>query len=168
MTSARVLLHERAFALYLASRVPVLFATQIQTVAVGAQVYRLTHDPMDLGLVGLSQFVPFLLCVLPAGQLADRFDRRRIILACLLLELVCSLALVGVSLHGLSHAWPLFAIMVPFGLARALMAPAAQAIVPNLVPRPLFASAVAPKRAKVEKLFAWSNSIARESRCSTS
>jgi hypothetical protein len=68
LTSARVLLRERAFALYLASRVPVLLAAQIQTVAVGAQVYQLTHDPMDLGLVGLSQFVPFLLCVLPAGQ----------------------------------------------------------------------------------------------------
>jgi MFS family permease len=138
-----VLLSQRAFALYLSSRVPALLAAQIQTVAVGAQVYSLTHNPLDLGLVGLSQFLPFLLCVLPAGQLADRYDRRRIIALCLLLEFLCSIALVGFSIHGLTRVWPIFAIMVPFGIARAVMSPAAQAIMPNLVTRQQFASAVA-------------------------
>ncbi len=143
MTTLRVLLSQRAFALYLSSRVPALLAAQIQTVAVGAQVYSLTHNPLDLGLVGLSQFLPFLLCVLPAGQLADRYDRRRIIALCLLLEFLCSIALVGFSIHGLTRVWPIFAIMVPFGIARAVMSPAAQAIMPNLVTRQQFASAVA-------------------------
>jgi MFS family permease len=120
-----------------------LLAVQIQTVAVGAQVYGLTHSPLDLGLVGLSQFLPFLLCVLPAGQLADRVDRRLIMAACLLLEFVCSIALVVFSVRGLTSAWPIFAVMAPFGIARAVMSPAAQAVVPNLVSRDQFASAVA-------------------------
>jgi len=143
VTTLRTLLRERSFALYLASRVPTLLAVQIQTVAVGAQVYGLTHSPLDLGLVGLSQFLPFLLCVLPAGQLADRVDRRLIMAACLLLEFVCSIALVVFSVRGLTSAWPIFAVMAPFGIARAVMSPAAQAVVPNLVSRDQFASAVA-------------------------
>lgn len=143
MTSLRTLLRIPSFALYLASRVPTMLAVQIQTVAVGAQVYGLTHDPLDLGLVGLSQFLPFLVCVLPAGQLADRVDRRLILAACLLLELVCSIALVIFSVRGLTSAWPIFAVMVPFGIARAVMSPAAQAVLPNLVAREQFASAVA-------------------------
>jgi MFS family permease len=143
VTSLRTLLRIPSFALYLASRVPTMLAVQIQTVAVGAQVYGLTHDPLDLGLVGLSQFLPFLVCVLPAGQLADRVDRRLILAACLLLELVCSIALVIFSVRGLTSAWPIFAVMVPFGIARAVMSPAAQAVLPNLVAREQFASAVA-------------------------
>jgi MFS family permease len=143
VTSLRTLLRIPSFALYLASRVPTMLAVQIQTVAVGAQVYGLTHDPLDLGLVGLSQFLPFLVCVLPAGQLADRVDRRQILAACLLLELVCSIALVIFSVRGLTSAWPIFAVMVPFGIARAVMSPAAQAVLPNLVAREQFASAVA-------------------------
>jgi MFS family permease len=140
--SERALWAQRGFVLYLAMRVPMQLAVQIQTVAVGAQVYGLTHNPLDLGLVGLSQFLPFLGCVLPAGQLADRYDRRRIIAFCLLLEWVCSLALDVFSARGLNSAWPIFAVMVPFGVARAVMAPASQAVLPNLVPKEQFASAV--------------------------
>ena len=142
MTTVGVLLRQRALVLYLASRVPTLFAVQIQTVSVGAQVYALTHNPLDLGLVGLSQFLPFLACVLPAGQLADRYNRRLIIAICLCLEFLCSLALVLFTVRGLHSAWPIFMVMIPFGMARAVMSPAAQAIVPNLVPREQFASAV--------------------------
>lgn len=140
--TVRSLLAQRAFMLYLAIRVPAQLAAQIQTVAVGAQVYALTHDPLDLGLVGLSQFLPFLGCVLPAGHLADRYDRRLIMAICLLLELLCSVALVAFSARGLTSAWPIFAVMMPFGIARALMAPASQAVLPNLVSREQFASAV--------------------------
>jgi MFS family permease len=142
VTTLRTLFRQRPFTLYLATRLPALLAAQVQTVAVGAQVYALTHNPLDLGLVGLSQFLPFLACVLPAGQMADRFDRRLIIAACLLLECLCSIALVWFSAVGLTSAWPIFAVMVPFGVARALMSPASQAILPNLVERDQFASAV--------------------------
>ena len=131
-----------AFTRFLIARFCGSFAVQMQTVAVGAQVYDLTHRPLDLGLIGLSQFVPFLLFVLIAGQAADRFSRKRIVLACFALLLGCALALVLLTAAGLRSAWPVFAVMVAFGVARAAMAPASSALMPNLVPRPLFSAAV--------------------------
>lgn len=140
--SVRTVLSQRALLLFLTVRAASLLAAQIQTVAVGAQIYALTHNPLDLGLVGLSQFVPFLAFVLPAGHLADRYDRRRIVAACLGLEWLCSVALAILSGRGLTSAWPVFAVMMPFGMARAVMAPSSQALLPNLVPKERFARAV--------------------------
>jgi len=141
-TPLRQLWQSPGFAAFLIARIAILLASQIQTVAVGAQVYALTHDPLDLGLIGLSQFLPFLLCVLPAGQMADRFDRKRIVAACMVLECLCASVLLALTLHGLVSPWPMFAVMVPFGIARAVMAPAGQALLPNLVPKALFSRAV--------------------------
>src|ERR671915_566719 len=70
------------------------FAVQIQTVAVGWQVYDLTRDPLDLGFVGLSQFLPALLLVLVTGAVADRYRRRSIVAVCLAAEAVCAAALL--------------------------------------------------------------------------
>ena len=61
---------------YIVARFVVATATQVQTVAVGWQVFSATGDPFDLGLVALSQFLPFILLILPAGHVADRYDRR--------------------------------------------------------------------------------------------
>ena len=72
----------RDFSLYLVARFLGTLAVQMQTVAVGWQVYEVTRDPLDLGLIGLSQFLPFVLLILPAGHLADSYDRRRIVTAC--------------------------------------------------------------------------------------
>jgi MFS family permease len=141
-TPLRQLLAAPGFAAFLVGRIAILLASQIQTVAVGAQVYGLTHDPLDLGLIGLSQFLPFLLCVLPAGQMADRFDRKTIVAACMVLECACAIILWALTVHGLVSPWPMFAVMVPFGIARAVMAPAGQALLPNLVPKALFGRAV--------------------------
>jgi hypothetical protein len=69
------------FTRYLAARIAVSIAVQMQTVAVGWQIYSITRDPLDLGLIGLSQFLPFVLLVLPAGQVADRRNRARILSA---------------------------------------------------------------------------------------
>ena len=138
----RELLAEQPFVRYLVARTAASLAAQIQTVAVGLQVYNLTHRPLDLGLIGLSQFLPFLLCVLPAGHAADRWNRKTIVLGCFLLELVCAVALVTMTSRGLASVLPVFAVMAAFGIARALMAPASQAILPNLVPRRLFSNAV--------------------------
>jgi MFS family permease len=66
---------------YLVARFVTATATQVQTVGVGWQVFSATGDPFDLGLVALSQFLPFILLILPAGHVADRYDRRRIQLA---------------------------------------------------------------------------------------
>src|SRR5262245_26239510 len=94
-------------------------AVQMQTVAVGWQVYGLTGKTLDLGLVGLSQFLPFLVLVLPAGQAADRWDRRLILFLCYLLDGLCAIFLLIFTLGGWPQVWPIWSVMVVFGSARA-------------------------------------------------
>jgi MFS family permease len=139
----RELLRNRDFTRYLASRFLASLAVQMQTVAVGWQVYEVTRRPLDLGLVGLSQFLPFVLLILPAGHLADTRDRRRILLACFALMLVCAALLLGFASRGLTSAWPVFGVMTLFGVARAFAMPSGQALLPNLVDREHFGTAVA-------------------------
>ncbi len=118
---------------YLLARLFGTLALQMQTVAVGWQVYEATHDPLDLGLIGLSQFLPFILFVLPAGHLADHGDRRRIVAGCFALQAVGALLMLAYTRAGVPQVWPVFAIMSLFGLARAFLMPAAQALLPNVV-----------------------------------
>jgi MFS family permease len=142
-TGLRAVLAERAFMRFLAARFAASFAVQMQTVAVGVQVYTLTHDPLDLGLVGLSQFLPFIACVLPAGHVADRFDRKSIVLVCLAVQVLCAVALAAFTAFGMQRPLPVFAVMIAFGISRAFNAPANNALMPNLVPAGIFGSAVA-------------------------
>jgi MFS family permease len=142
-TGLRAVLAERPFTRYLVARFAASFAVQMQTVAVGVQVYSLTHDPLDLGLVGLSQFLPFIACVLPAGHVADRLDRKSIVLACLAVQVLCAATLAAFTALGMQRPLPVFAVMIAFGIARAFNAPANNALMPNLVPTRLFGSAVA-------------------------
>ncbi len=128
---------------YLAARFVVSAATQVQTVAVGWQVFTTTGDPFDLGLVALSQFLPFILLILPAGHVADRYDRRRIQLLTYGLLAICSVALLGLSMAGSTDLLPVFAVMAVFGVARAFNQPTGQALLPNLAPIELFPRAVA-------------------------
>ena len=137
------LLHYPAFTRFLSARLLASVAVQMQTVAVGWQIYSITGKPLDLGLIGLSQFLPFVLLVLPAGHIADRHDRARILALCIALEFLCALALLAFTHSGLKVAWPVFAVMVVFGVARAFSMPAGQAVTPNLVPPALFSRAVA-------------------------
>jgi MFS family permease len=136
-------LRHRDFTLFLCARFLATVAVQMQSVAVGWQVYALTSDPLDLGLVGLAQFAPFVPLVLVAGHAADRFDRRRIITLCFTIEMLCGLALIGFTLAGLTAVWPVFATMALYGSARAFMMPASQAVVINLVPSAAFSNALA-------------------------
>jgi MFS family permease len=142
VTGFSALLGQGSFGLFLSARFLSSVAIQMQTVAVGWQIYALTGDPLQLGLVGLSQFLPFVVLVLVAGHAADRFRRTRILILCYLVELVCAALLFVLALHGLRAAWPILAVMSLFGVARAFTAPAQQSLVPNLVPRALFANAV--------------------------
>ena len=128
---------------YLSARFLVGIAVQMQTVAVGFQVYETTHNPLDLGLIGLSQFLPFVILVLPAGHIADRYDRRRVILACYLLAAVASALLTVFALTGVTSVLPIFIVMALFGVVRAFNMPTSQALLPNLVPRSDFGNAVA-------------------------
>ncbi len=138
-----LLMAHPSFMRFLSARLLASVAVQMQTVAVGWQIYAITKNPLDLGLIGLSQFLPFVLLVLPAGHIADRHNRAAILSLCIALEFICALALLAFTLSGLSVAWPVFAVMVAFGVARAFSMPAGQAIMPNLVPNALFPRAVA-------------------------
>ncbi len=109
------------------------FGVQIMAVAVGWQVYDITRDPFDLGLIGLSQFLPALLLVLVTGLVADRFNRRLIVGICLLLEFACALGLVWFTWSGQTVVWPVFAILAVLGFARAFFNPASDALAPNLL-----------------------------------
>jgi MFS family permease len=132
-----------AFLRFWTARFFATFSTQIVSVAVGWQVYDLTRDPFDLGLVGVIQFLPSLLLVLVTGVVADRFGRRLIMGLAALLEAACALALVLLALQGLTGPGPIFAVLAVFGIARAFFGPAAGSLVANLVPPEDFANAVA-------------------------
>lgn len=131
------------FRSFLAARLLANFGAEMVVVAVGYQVYQLTHSPFDLGLIGLSQFLPFLVFALPAGQAADRLDRRRIIGACYAILAACEVALTAFALVGLTSPTPIFAVLTLFGVTRAFNMPAQQALLPNLVPVEEFSGAVA-------------------------
>jgi MFS family permease len=119
------------------------FAVQMQSVAIGWQVYEFTGDPLDLGFIGLAQFLPFVVLILPAGQVADRLNRRLILTLCFFTEMLCGVLLLSFTLSGMIQVWPVFAVLVLFGSARAFSQPASQAITPNLVPIEAFPNAVA-------------------------
>ena len=133
----------RPFLRYWLSRFMATFATQIVSVAVGWQIYDITRDPFDLGLVGIVQFAPALLLVLVTGAVADRFGRRLIMALATALEAVCAAALLVLSVRGLASPVPIFAVLAAFGVVRAFLGPASSSLVANLVPPGDFANAVA-------------------------
>ena len=142
-SSGFAVLRNKNYTLYLAARVLGTLAVQMQSVAVGWQVYEITGSLFDLGLIGLAQFAPFLVLILLAGHTADRYNRRGIIALCLATQLLCSLLLLAFTLSGSHVVWPVFAALVLFGSARAFMMPASQAVVRNMVPTESYSQAVA-------------------------
>lgn len=112
-------------------------------IAVGWQVYQLTGRLLDLGLIGLSQFLPFVLFALFAGHAADRFDRRLILLLCALVQLLCAASLLAFAVFRVAHAGPIFTVLAFLGVSRAFQMPTAQSFMPNLVPIESLPTAVA-------------------------
>jgi MFS family permease len=110
-------------------------ANQMLLVALAWQMYDLTSSAWDLGLVGLVQFLPALVLTIPAGQLVDRVDRRWVLAMSLALQAVVALLLAWASAGGWVERGLILGLSVALGVARALQAPAQQAIVPALVPR---------------------------------
>ncbi len=133
----------RQFRRFLLSRLLAILVLETTSVAVGWQVYALTHAPLSLGLVGLAQFLPSLGLSLVAGTVADHVDRKRIVLVCHALFGVVALCLGLAGLRGAPPLWAIYAVLVLLGSARAFNAPAAQALMPSLVPAASFGSAVA-------------------------
>ena len=123
-----------AFRLFLASSLLASLGAEMLATAVAWQIYAITHRAIDLGYVGLIQFAPALTLSLPAGSLADRVDRGRIVAFCLLGLAACSLALLVIAEGDGTTAAPIFLVLFFVGVARAFEGPAAQALVPGLVP----------------------------------
>ncbi len=136
-------LRNRNFSFYLGARILGTLAVQMQSVAIGWQVYQMTGSLFDLGLIGLAQFAPFLVLILIAGHVADRYNRRNIIIICIAVQLLCGLLLLAFTYSGATVVWPVFAVLVLFGSARAFMMPATQAVLKNMVPHERFSEAVA-------------------------
>ena len=141
--SLRDLLAQRRFVRYWVSRLTGNLANQMLLVAIAWQMYEITGSAWDLGLVGLYQFVPALLLTLVAGQVADRFNRGHIILACFVAQAVTSAVLWLAAVDGWLHRELLLVLSIVLGAARAFQMPAQQALLPLLVTERLFPRAMA-------------------------
>jgi MFS family permease len=148
-TSPRAAFGYPNFRFYLGARLLTTAASEMQSVAVGWQLYAMTHRPLDLGLAGLAQFFPGICLFLFAGHIADRLQRQRILQTCLSAFAVCSGLLLLFTLHHgvISNTgyrpYPIYAILLLNGVVRAFNAPASSAFLPLLVPRVVFPNAVA-------------------------
>jgi MFS family permease len=132
----------RDFRRYQLARVTAILGAEAQAVAVAWQVYSITHRALDLGYTGLALFLPGLLFMLPAGHVADRFDRRQVILVCYGLQVFCTTALLLLTRAGLHRVAPIYAVLFFIGTARAFSGPASSALIPHLVPEKDFVNAV--------------------------
>jgi MFS family permease len=132
-----------SFVLYQTARFFIVLATEMQAVAIGWQVYEITRRPIDLGLVGLSQFLPGILLFLVSGYTADRFDRRKVLTFGYAGFAVCSAMLLAITIHGEQTVYPIYAVSALVGIVRAFNAPASRAILPLIVPEEHFHSAFA-------------------------
>jgi len=141
--AGRVAFNHLSFTYFFAGRWFVTSALEMQSVAVGWQVYEITRRPLDLGLVGLAQFLPGILLFLISGHAADRFDRKRLIVACYAGFAVCSASLLVIALRGTRSVIPIYAVMVLLGIVRSFSGPVTRAIMPQLVPEEHFPNAVA-------------------------
>jgi MFS family permease len=119
------------------------FGFQMMSVAVGWQIYDITRDPFDLGLIGLVQFIPSVLLALPAGHVADQVDRRRVVVSCQILEWLAITVLALGSLSGRLGETAILSLVFVIGVGKAFEFPAMQSMVPGLVPLPVLAPAMA-------------------------
>lgn len=133
----------RDFRLFTLARFLSAIGIQIQTVAVGWLVYDITRSAFALGLVGLAEFLPAVALALVTGHAADRYDRRRILVACYLVTTLTSIGLLACALAGSRAVGLLYGLLVVFGVSRAFANPAGQALVPNLVAPEHLGSAIA-------------------------
>jgi MFS family permease len=132
----------RDFRRYQSARVVAILGAEAQAVAVAWQIYSITHRAIDLGYTGLALFLPGLIFLLPAGHVADRFDRRRVILVCYSLQVFCTLALLELARRDTRNILAIYAVLFMVGTGRAFSGPASSALIPHLVPEKHFVNAV--------------------------
>jgi MFS family permease len=131
------------FRLFQLSRTFIIVALEMQSVAVGWQVYATTQRALDLGWVGLAQFLPSILLFLISGHVADRVNRRQLMAWCYAGFAVCSALLVVIAGTHTTRVAPIYAVLVLLGVVRSFNGPVTRAILPQLLPEEHFQSAVA-------------------------
>jgi MFS family permease len=134
-------LRNRDFGLYLAGRLAASFGQQMVTMAVGWELYERTHKVLPLGLISLTQMVPMVLFTLPAGHVADNFNRKRIIIAMTFVMACASAGLALISIRQADVFW-IYLCLFATGTARTFLWPASSAFLPHLVPLEHFSKAV--------------------------
>jgi MFS family permease len=133
---------------YLAIRFLSEMAAMALSVAIGWTVYRLSNAPLALGIVGIVQFFPMLLLTLPAGELSDRLSPRRVLAVGLVVQCLCSIAFLSLSITRAQVVWPFYVVLLMFGAARAFVEPAGQALLPSIV-----------QAERLPKAIGWSSSV---------
>jgi len=131
------------FSLYQLARFCIIAGLEMQSVAVGWQIYEITRRPLDLGLVGLAQFAPGILLFLVTGHAADWFDRRKLLLCCYAGFGVCSALLLFIALKDIRAVFPIYTVIVLGGVVRAFNNPVSRSMVPQIVPEEHLENAIA-------------------------
>jgi MFS family permease len=139
---ARVAFTYPDFTRYQLARFVMVAALEMQAVAVGWQVYEITKRPLDLGLVGLAQFLPGIVLFLLSGHAADRLDRRKLLLGCYAGFALCSALLLVLAWRATASALPIYVVLLGLGVVRAFNGPVSRAFLPQLVSEEHFPNAV--------------------------
>jgi MFS family permease len=142
-TAGRAAFTHPAFVLFQAARFLIVAAVEMQAVAVGWQVYEITKQPLDLGLVGLAQFLPGILLFPISGHASDRFERRDVLSACYAGYAVCFAALLALAERRWQSVTAIYVVLVMIGVVRSFNSTASRSILPQLVSEEHFPNAVA-------------------------
>jgi MFS family permease len=132
-----------AFVLFQIARFLIVAAVEMQAVAVGWQVYEITKRPLDLGFVGLAQFLPSILLFPISGHASDRFERRKVLSACYAGYALCFALLLLLAQRGVRSVSAIYVVLVLIGVVRSFNGTASRSILPQLVPQEHFPNAVA-------------------------
>ena len=141
--AGRVAFTYPAFVLYEVARVFTVVSMEMISVAVGWQIYAITHSKFDLGYVGLAQFLPGILLFLVSGHVADRFNRKKLLMICYMAFGVCAALFLLVALRPTHTIRPIYSVLVLLGVVRSLNGPVSRALLPQLVAEEHFQNAVA-------------------------
>jgi MFS family permease len=141
--AGRVAFTHPNFVSYTLARFFIVVALEMQSVAVGWQVYEITKRPLDLGYVGLAQFLPGFALFLFAGHAADLYDRRKLLMWCYGGFALCSALLLAISWRAPQSVHSIYFVLVLLGIFRCFNWPASRALLPQLVPEEHFSNAVA-------------------------
>ena len=141
--SGFIAFRHRNYTFYWFARVLGVLAIEMQITAVSWQVWKLTGEPLALGLVGLAQFAPFAFLFIVSGMAADRFPRARILIGCVSIETICALSFFYITITGIVSFPLIFGVLVLLGVARAFQSPAQWALLPVLIPEEQYPNAMA-------------------------